>query len=84
MIGPPKGWKISGYVSSSSSLCPLLLGTPSGFHRSGTGAASLRAKSAEMEVERFQKHNANDKGKLGGGFKYFLCSSLFWEMVQFD
>ena len=42
----------------------------------GSGAQleppSLRSKFAEMEVERFQKQNANDKGKLGGGFKYFL------------
>ena len=22
--------------------------------------------------------------ELGGGFKYFLCSSLFGEMIQFD
>ena len=24
------------------------------------------------------------KGKLGGGFKYFLFSTLFGEMIQFD
>ena len=25
-----------------------------------------------------------EHGNLGGGFKYFLCSSLFGEMIQFD
>ena len=24
------------------------------------------------------------KNDLGGGFKYFLCSSLFGEIIQFD
>ena len=28
--------------------------------------------------------NPLNSGLLGGGFKYFLCSSLLGEMIQFD
>ena len=42
-------------------------------HRIGEGSGNLTIKTAFSE-ETF----------LGGGFKYFLFSALFGEMIQFD
>ena len=43
--------------------------------------ATCKAKAEKPQVIEIQSRS---KGSLGGGFKYFLCSSLFGEMIQFD
>ena len=37
-----------------------------------------------MRIPRHHQGNPNLEHTLGGGFKYFLFSSLFGEMIQFD
>ena len=45
----------------------------------GFSAQSLNVENHEAEV-----WNSFQQRKLGGGFKYFLFSPLFGEMIHFD
>ena len=48
--------------------------------RGGVGwPAMIKGKHPKKMVEEKKENDI-----LGGGFKYFLCSSLFGEMIQFD
>ena len=47
-------------------------------------AYMLEVLSCSICSERSPIHIISKEQQVGGGFKYFLCSSLFGEMIQFD
>ena len=54
-----------------------------------TTGATEGSKTEEVPIEREKRGQNKDVyppvvNQLGGGFKYFLCSSLLGEMIQFD
>ena len=51
---------------------------------SGRAVAGVHVQAVGMVNKSWRKLSNEKRAPLGGGFKYFLCSTLFGEMIQFD